>query len=212
VIPAPEFWVLGAEAVPNAVAPTLAFRMRVKDHSEREIYTIALTTQIQLEPVQREHDDETRERLQDVFGEPARWGDTARKVLWAQRETLVPSFTDSTTFELQVPCHTDLELATTRWFEAVPDGVAPLSFHFSGSIFYRGDGDRFQLTQVPWTAEAQYRLPLEAWRSAVGEGGGVVRLRGEIFEALRRYRLARGAHSLDAAVADLLESARLEAK
>jgi hypothetical protein len=205
VIPDPDFWVLDADVLPYAAAPTIVFRLRIKDGSGREVYTVALNALIQLEAIQRAHDDETRDRLRDVFGDPERWGDTARAVLWAKQDALVPSFTGSTTFDLQVPCNADLELATARWFEAVEDGVAPLAFHFTGSVLYRGDEDRMQLTRVPWHATAQFRLPVETWRKAVG-GGGVVRVSRDTFDALQRRRLEHGLHSLDAAVADLLEA------
>jgi hypothetical protein len=202
-VPEPELWVLDAEVVPHAAEPTIAFRMRAKDRSGREVYTIALRAQIHLEPIQRAHDHETRERLADIFGEPARWGDTARMVLWARREVLVPSFTGSTTFELQVPCGSDLEAATARYVEALPGGEVPLAFHFSGSVLYSGDGDRLQLTQVPWHSTAQHRLPVETWRRAVGEGG-VLRLGRDSFEALRRHRDERSLPTLEAALEDLL--------
>jgi Family of unknown function (DUF6084) len=205
-IPVPEFWVLDVSAVPHAAAPTISFRMRVRDHSELEIYTVALTAQIHLEAAQRPHDDETRARLADVFGEPERWGDTARGVMWAKRDVLVPSFTGSTAFDLQIPCSTDLEEATTRYLEAVPDGEAPLSFHFNGKIFYRGGDGRMQLTMVPWHAEAQFRLPLDVWRAAVGDRGGLVRVSDDTFEALRRHRIDAGLPSLGEAVADLLKA------
>jgi Family of unknown function (DUF6084) len=205
VIPDPEFWVLDADVLPYAAAPTIVFRLRIKDGSAREVYTVALSALIQLEAIQRAHDDDTRDRLRDVFGDPERWGDTARAVLWAKQDVLVPSFTGATTFDLQVPCNADLELATARWFEAVEDGVAPLAFHFTGSVLYRGEEDRMQLTRVPWHATAQFRLPVEIWRKAVG-GGGVVRVSRDTFDALQRRRLEHGLHSLDAAVADLLEA------
>ena len=208
-LPEPEFWVLGCEPLAHSAAPTLVFRMRVRDHSELEVYTAALTVQIRLEPIQREHDDAVRDRLRDVFGEPERWGDTARSVMWAKRDVLVPSFTGSSSFELQVPCSSDLELATARWFEAVEDGDAPLTFHFSGSVFYRAEGDRLQVTLVPWHAEAQFRLPVATWKAAVGDRGGLARLSGDTFEALRRHRLERGLPTLDTAVSDLLDSARV---
>ncbi|MGH2741788.1 MAG: DUF6084 family protein [Thermoleophilaceae bacterium] len=208
MIPDPEFWVLDARPVPHSAAPTLSFRMRVRDRSERDIYTIALVAQINLDLIERPHEDGTRERLRDVFGEPERWGDTGRGVLWAKREVLVPSFTGSTSFELQVPCNSDLELATTRYLEALPDGEAPFSFHFSGSIVYAGDEDRLQLARVPWHVTAQFRLPVDTWRRAVGGSGGLVRVGDETFEALRRHRIEQGLYSLDAAVADLLKAVR----
>lgn len=208
--PEPEFWVLDAVAVPHSAAPTLSFRMRVRESSGRPVYTIALIAQIQLEASERTHDAASRERLLDVFGEPERWGDTARGVLWARPEVLVPSFTGSTQFELQVVCSTDLELATTRYLDAVPDGNAPLSFHFSGSVIYEEGDDRIQLARVPWHVSAQFRLPVETWRKACGDGG-LVRVSGETFHDLRRYAGERGLHTEDAAIVDLLSGARTEA-
>ena len=90
--PEPEFWVLDAVAIPHAAEPTLSFRMRVSEGSDRDVYTIALKAQIQLEASERPHSEESRERLRDVFGEPERWNDTARGVLWTCRDVLVPSF------------------------------------------------------------------------------------------------------------------------
>jgi hypothetical protein len=209
-LPEPEFWVLDAVAIPHTAEPTLSFRMRVRDHSEREVYTIALRAQIQLEASQRPHGEESRDRLRDVFGEPERWNDTARGVLWACRDVLVPSFRGSTKFELQVPCSTDLELATTRYFDAVADGHAPLAFHFSGSVIYADGPDRMQVARVPWHVTAQYALPVETWRGAAGSGG-LVRLGGDTYAALREYAAGRALLSSDAAVADLLDAARTEA-
>ncbi|HEY6780591.1 MAG TPA: DUF6084 family protein [Thermoleophilaceae bacterium] len=209
-LPEPEFWVLEVGAVAHAAAPTLAFRLRIRDRSERPIYTVALTVQIQLEPIQREHDADTRARLREVFGDTERWGDTARSVTWAACELLVPSFTGSTSFELRVPCSTDLELATTRYLQALPDGAVPLAFHFNGSVFYSGPDDRLQLTQVPWHTQAQGKLPLATWREAVGDRGGLARLGNGTHAALGEYRERRGLPSLDAAVADLLAGAREE--
>jgi hypothetical protein len=109
-----------------------------------------------------------------------------------------------------VQCSADLELATTRYFQAVPDGMAPLAFHFSGTILYRGENDRLQISQVPWHATARYALPVEAWRAAVGDRGGLVRVSEGTFEALRRHQLDRGLHSLEDAMNDLLDAARVE--
>ncbi len=208
--PDPEFWVLDAVAIPHTAEPTLSFQMRVREASDRDVYTIALKAQIQLEASERPHSDESRERLRDVFGEPERWNDTARGVLWTCRDVLVPSFSGSTKFELQVPCSTDLELATTRYFDAVPDGHAPLAFHFSGSIIYADAPDRMQVARVPWHATAQYRLPVDVWRAAAGDGG-LVRLSGETFAGLREHAAERALLSSDAAVADLLAATRTEA-
>ena len=126
---------------------------------------------------------------------------TARGLLWTCRDVLVPSFRGSTKFELQVPCSTDLELATTRYFDAVPDGHAPLAFHFSGSVIYADGPDRMQVTRVPWHVMAQYRLPVEVWRSAAGTAASSA-WAGTRSPTLRDYATERGLLSSDAAVAD----------
>jgi hypothetical protein len=213
-IPAPDFSVLEVRSVPRAASPALAFELRVRDYSEHEVYAIALRTQIMIEARQRAHDDATRERLLELFGEPERWGDTARGLVWAHCDKFVQGFNGSARFELQVPVSLDLEVATVKYFTALNAGTVPLAFHFSGTVFYCGDEDRLQITQVPWTAEAQFALPIETWRSTIDEhypNGAFARLGEDTLEALRRYRLARGLHSLDAAIEKLLENAWQEA-
>ncbi len=76
-LPAPEFAVTGVEVVPHAAAPTLNFAVTVTDSSGCEIYTIALTAQVQIDGDRRAYDPETRERLLDLFGEPERIPQTA---------------------------------------------------------------------------------------------------------------------------------------
>jgi Family of unknown function (DUF6084) len=147
----PEFAVLGVEVVEDAVAPTLRFRLGVSEPSEREIFTIALTAQINVEPARRDHDEATRERLVDLFGEPERWPATTHPFLWTNATTLVPSFTGAGMFTLPVPATFDLEVAATRYFHSLPDGEAPLAFHFSGSILLRGEDGRVQIVSVPWS-------------------------------------------------------------
>ena len=213
-VPTPDFGVLDAAPVPNSAYPLLAFRVRVRDRSEREVYAIALNSQIAIEARQRPHDDVTRERLLELFGEPERWGDTARGLLWAHCESFVPGFRSTAEFDLRVPVSLDLEVATVKYFAALSGGEVPLSFQFSGTIFYCGDRDRLQITQVSWSTEAQFRLPLETWRRTIEEhypNGAFVRLGADTLEGLRRYRMARGLHSLDAAVDELLAGARQEA-
>jgi hypothetical protein len=213
-VPMPELWVLDAKPVPGSAAPVLSFELRMRDHSQREVYAVGLTTQIMIEAAQREHDDATRERLLELFGEPERWGDTARGVLWTRCDSFVPGFRGSTDFELHVPVSLDLEVATVKYFTALDGGNVPLSFYFSGTVFYCGEQDRLQITQISWSEEAQFTLPIETWRRTVQEhypSGAFVRLQEDTLEGLRRYRAARGLHSLDAALETLLEEARQEA-
>ena len=208
--PGPELEVLGAEPARPAAAPTLRFVLNASEASGREIYTIALTAQVNIEPARRAYDAETRERLVELFGDPERWGATARSLPWARADVQVPSFRGTTAFVLDIPCSYDLELAAAKYFHALADGEVPLAFHFNGTVLYRGDEDRLQVVPLPWTSTAQFRLPVATWRAMMDAhypGGRWIRLDAETLERLARRKAERGLTSFDAAVADLLEEA-----
>lgn len=205
--PRPVFEIVAALPVPYAVAPTLAFTLRVRDLAERSVYTIALTAQVNIEPARRAYDDATRERLVELFGAPARWGSTARSLPWIKRDVLVPSFRGEMKFEIQIACGYDLEIAAEKYFYSVRDGEVPLSFLFNGTIFYEGDDGRLQMVQIPWECIAAFRLPVATWKSMMGAYYGAstwVRLGAETLDRLGRFKARRGLRSFDDCVAGLL--------
>jgi len=208
--PSPVFAVLGAEPERFTATPTLILHMRVTDTEEREVYTIALSTQILIDPGRRTYDPETRTLLVDLFGEPERWSATTKSFQWERVDMLLPSFTGSTTFDLRIPCSYDLEVAATKYFYSLPGGHIPLTLVFSGSIFYKGDDGRLQLVQIPWDLSARFRLPLEVWRETIDHhyaASSWIRLHTETLDRLRRRVVERGLPSFDHAVAELLDEA-----
>ncbi len=124
-VPALEFTVLGASCVEDAAAPTLRVDLGVSESAGLEVFTIALTAQINIDPSRRSYDPETRERLIELFGEPERWSATTHSFLWAYSSALVPSFTGTTTFSLPIACTYDLEVAATKYFAGLPGGARP---------------------------------------------------------------------------------------
>jgi hypothetical protein len=183
------------------------FLVDVADPSEREVYTIALTAQVQIDADRRAYDPATRERLHDLFGEPDQIPQTAGAIQVGRVETLVPGFRSTGRFALAVPLSGDVELAVTRYLVSLQDGTVPLTFFFSGSIFYRGEADRLQVTLVPWSCEARYRLRLATWRDLIERryaASGFVRVRAETLAALRRRRTEGGFPTFDATIADAL--------
>lgn len=207
-LPAPRFEILDTEAVRFAAAPTLAFTGHVAETSGREVYTIALTAQIMIEPAKRTYDEATRERLFEMFGAPERWAATTHPFLWAELNVLVPAFTGATAFRLPMPCTYDLELAAAKYIHSMPDGEVPLLFNFSGTIFYRGDAGRMQIVKVPWECSARYSMPAATWQQMIAHHypkGGWIRLDESTLDALGTRKAGRGLPSFDATVADLLE-------
>ena len=81
----------------------------------REVYTIALSTQIHIDPARRSYDDATRERLVELFGPPERWGATTHSFQWARVESLVPGVhRRRRRSRVEVPCTYDLEVASAQ--------------------------------------------------------------------------------------------------
>ena len=121
----------------------------------------------------------------------------------------MPSFTGAAVFTLPVPATFDLEVAAARYFDSLPDGEAPLAFHFSGSILLRGDDGRVQVVSVPWSCTTTWRMPVATWReiscAATIPGRSWVALQEDTVERLARYRREHGLHSFDACVERMLE-------
>jgi len=205
--PALEFAVVGAEPVEHAASPGVRFHLRVEEPEGRDIYAVALSSQIHIDPARRAYDDEERRRLVELFGPRERWGSTTRSFQWARVESLVPSFTGSTDFAIEVPCSYDLEVTSAKFFDSLGDGDVPLSFHFNGTVLYCGTDDRLQVVLVPWSCSARWRMPVALWRRTIAAhypGGGWIRLQTETLEGLARRKAERGLHTFDDTVRELL--------
>jgi hypothetical protein len=205
--PALDFTVAGAEPIEHAATPGVRFHVLAEEPEGREVYAVALTSQIQIDPALRIHTDEERARLVELFGPPERWATTTRALQWARIESLVPSFTGSTPFALEVPCTYDLEVASAKYFDALDDGDVPLTFHFNGTVLYRGPDDRLQIVLVPWSCSVRWRMPIAVWRGTIDAhypGGGWIRLQRETLEALAQRKAERGLHTFDDTVRELL--------
>jgi hypothetical protein len=207
--PQPEFSVLGARPVRFAANPMLSLDLQIEEPSGRQVYMIALTVQLMIEPARRAYDDVTRAKLLELFGEPERWSVTTRSLVWSQLDVLVPPFTGSTTVVIPVSCTYDLELAAAKYLHSVPNGMAPLALHFNGTVYYRGDDGGLQMVLVPWSTSIDFQMPISVWRETIGHyypGTGWAALQTPTLEALQQEKLRRGLATLDATVAALLES------
>ncbi len=212
--PVPEFEVVGVSHVERAAAPTLRFEVEATESTGRTVYTVALTAMIEIEPSKRRYDDAERERLLELFGEPERWASTTSSLRWAQTEVLVPSFTDSTRFGLELACTYDHEVGATKYFAGLSGGEAPLRFHFNGTIIWEADDGRVQLTQVPWDCSARFSMPVAAWRDMIEATypfRGWIPLDKATIERVERVKTARALPTFDATVAELLDALDPEA-
>jgi hypothetical protein len=211
VAPEPEFRVLGATGRRHAAVPALDFDVHVSEPGGRQVYAMALRAQVMIEPARRDYDAETRLRLVELFGPPERWATTTRSLVWHQADALVPAFTGATTFRLAVPASFDMEVASSKYLHGLPDGEVPLAFNFNGTVHYRGDDGRLQMSLVPWSCSAEYRLPVATWRELIEHyypRTGWIALRESTLQALQAEKARRAVPTLDACVSELLEEER----
>jgi hypothetical protein len=203
-----SFAIDGAEAVPFAASPQLAFRLRVDSSpADRTIQTIALRCQIQIEATRRRYSAGEQQRLFELFGEPDRWSRTLGSLLWTHAQVVVPRFEGSTVVDLNVPCTFDFNVAATKYFAGLDTGDLPLNFLFSGTVFYRDDSGLLQVMQISWDKESRYRLPVSAWSEMMEyyyPNSAWLRIERDVFEKLADYKRRQGLATWDQALDHLL--------
>jgi hypothetical protein len=211
-----NFEVVGAEAPVFAAVPTLIFKLQISNAFEQErIHSIMLRSQIQLSVIRRHYSPEEQARLLEVFGEPKRWGETLRSLLWTHASTMVPRFSGSTVVDLPVPCTYDFEVVGTKYFNALDDGDIPLTFLFSGTIFYEGEEGNLQVAQISWSKEASYRLPVKVWQDMIAHyypNTAWIRLHKDVFDQLYQYKATRGLPTWEEVMVRLLQADSEEAR
>jgi hypothetical protein len=198
----------GAVVVPYAMAPTLAFTLRAtNDPADQQVHTAVLRCQLHLEVTRRRYTTEEESRLRDLFGEPKRWSQTLRTMLWTHASVVLPAFAGTTTVELLVPCSYDFNLAATKYFHGLTDGEIPLDFLFSGSVFYEDEGGNLQVAPISWEKEARFRLSVKTWRElmdAYYPNISWLELRRDVFERLYEYKVSQGIPTWEQAVESIL--------
>jgi len=214
-----RFNVEGSEAVAYAASPRVGLKLRITETSEASenvtgIHSILLRCQVRLEPGRRRYEAGEQRRLVELFGEPQRWGQTVRSMLWTNVTETVPPFRGETVFDLQIPCTYDFNVAATKYFAALEDGEVPLTLLFSGTIFYATGEQSLQVQQIPWEKEASYRLSVRVWRGMMDlyyPNTAFLEVRQDLFDRLRQFRIARGMVTVERALESLLDGAEAAA-
>jgi Family of unknown function (DUF6084) len=204
-----SFTVRDGGVLDHAAVPTLRFALRV-DAGGRDVRSLALNVQVRIAATRRAYDERAQGRLVELFGRPDEWGRSLRSLHWTSVTLHVPPFSGATDVELPVTCTYDFELTVARYFNALEEGEVPLEFLFSGTVFYAAADGRLQVGRVSWDEEAEYRLPVAAWREAMDRhfpDSAWLRLRRESFDRLYAYRADRTLLSWEDAIDSLLREA-----
>jgi Family of unknown function (DUF6084) len=208
-VPQLRFAVEGASSLEYAAVPTLKFALRVEVITGHPIRSILLEAQIQIAARQRSYEPESQERLLELFGTPERWSTTLRTLPWLRSTIVVPPFTESTVVDLLVPCTYDLEVTAARYFAALKDGVVPLEFLFSGSVFFATPAGAMQTARIAWDHEVDYRLPVAVWKDTMARHfphSAWLRLGTESFDRLCAYKARHAFESWEKTIDSLLAS------
>ncbi len=120
-----------------------------------------------------------------------RWAATQRNFLWLHAAAMVPGFVGTTRVTLPLACTYDVEVAGgAKYFHALRDGVIPLQFLFSGTIFDAGE-PTLRVRQVSWECEDSFDMPVAVWRDLVHQhypDSGWVRLSKDTIAELCSFK------------------------
>jgi hypothetical protein len=202
-------------AVPYAAVPTMAARLCIQNKGCEQVHSISLNCQVLIEPLGRNYSAEEEMRLLDLFGERERWTRTMRPMLWSSSVIKVPAFTGEIELDVPLPCTLDFDVAATKYFYGLRQGIVKGSVLFSGTVFYADATGSLQVAQIPWDREAGFRLPFEIWQQAIDlhyPNSAWLRLSRETFDRLYRYRVSHGTPNWDRVLEDLLDHAEVLAK
>ncbi len=203
-----SFQIEKAEPQRFTVAPTLLFKLRIANSVPSEIvHSVALRCQIQLEVARRKYSGEDQSQLRDLFGEPERWSQTLKTMLWTHASVVAPAFQDITVVDLPVPCTFDFNIAATKYFHGLTDGDVPLNFLFSGTVFYADGDGALQVVPIPWDKEARFKLPVKAWHEMMDiyyPNTAWLCLRRDVFERLYQYKVEHGIPTWEQALEKML--------
>ena len=189
----------------HAAVPTLVFGLRIESHVP--VRSLSLNVQVRIAATRRRYSDAEELGLARLFGRTEQWSRTLRSLHWTNVAMNVPAFEGSTRVELPITCTYDLEVTASQYMNALEDGQVPLEFLFGGTLFYSGPGGRLQVRPLPWDREADFRLPVAAWREMMDRwfpDSAWLRLRREAFDGLHAYRARHALLSWEDTVEKLL--------
>jgi uncharacterized protein DUF6084 len=196
------FAFVSVRSEPHAAAPTIVLRLRISTSSGRAVHAGIVRGQLLIDPRRRRYTTDEAERVADLFGEPARWRDTMKTLLWTHVAIVVPAFEGSVEIDVPVACTYDFAIASSKFFHALDDGDVPVVGQFSGTLFVAATAG-FEVSQVPWDAEAAMRVPASVWREAMDQhfpNAAWIGLSRDAFDALSRFRTRRALPSWEAAI------------
>ncbi len=192
-----------------AASPTLSFRLKISETTGSTIHTIALRCQLRIDVQRRRYSPDEAERLNDLFGDTSRWGETLKPMHFTTILLMGPGFDGSVEAEMLVPVTYDFEVATAKYFHALEEGEVPLVLMFSGTVFVKRD-DGFEIELVPWHKEAAYRMPVSVWQETMDcffPNSGWIRIRRDLLDRLRHYRSEHAPTGWDETIESLLKAA-----
>ena len=204
------FSVTGARTERYAAAPTVILRLRITESSGAKVDAIALRVQVQLDVQRRRYAAEESALLVELFGEPARYADTLKPMLWQHATQMVLAFEGETEVDLPVTCSYDFEVAAHKYLASLTDGIVPLNLLFSGMVFVDGPNG-VAPGFVSWSCDARYALPVALWREAMDNAfphAAWIRVNRDLFDELRRFKISTGLPTWDAALERLCDLAK----
>jgi len=205
------FQITDVEPATRGLVPLLIFHLEATNTPPEEtIQSATLQMQIQFQCPQRPYTPAEKEKLLDLFGTPERWGQTLRNRLWTHATATLGTFNGNTTARVAVPCTFDLNISAAKYFYALDQGVVPLLFLFSGTVFYSAQDGRLQAQRIPHDKECTWRMPATVWRDLMDHhwpNTAWLTLERDVFDRLSDFKRTHGLQNWEQTIERLLQHA-----
>jgi hypothetical protein len=203
-----DFKIVGAEVAKFSASPQIIFKLQITNANPSEtIHSVALRGQIQIEVTRRRYTPEDQQKLRDLFGEPERWSQTLKNLLWTHVSVNAPPFQGASLVDIPVPCTFDFNVGATKYFHGLGDGNVPLCVMFSGTVFYSQGGGTMQVAPISWDKEARFSLPVKVWHDMMDTyypQTAWLCLRRDVFERVYDYKVRHGIPTWEQALESML--------
>lgn len=209
-----SFEIASAAVARDMLTPAISFDLQVANRIPGQaIHAVLLRCQLMIEVARRRYSSTEQNQLRELFDDASRWSDTLKPMTWANLSVNIPAFTESTVYPLVVPCSFDFNVATAKYFRGLDDGHVPLTFLFSGSVFYDGGQGSLQVAPISWNKEARFRLPIEVWKNLLDlhyPNTVCLNLQRHIFDELYRFKMTVGLATIEETIQHALSLAQRE--
>lgn len=209
-LPDLEFSILSISAAPYALLPRLLFELKIVNKiAEEKVYSVLLSAEVivNVPATGKKRTTDLTEPL-GIEAISGVTGESSRRLYLGSASNIIPQFTGETTSVLSLPFLYDVESEFAKYVTSIDKGNFYFILAFAGNAIYQSPGGPLYFWPIPKEKEAEFKLPIDAWRKIISEMYGqaiFVRVTTDTIESIKKYQEETGLPTLNDAIKRLAQ-------